>query len=313
MNVPTWLEVSLTVDAELAEAVAELLARFAPKGVVIESTAVAMDKTNQRARAVGPLRVAAYLHMHPQIEDERHKLDEALWYLGRIRPLPEAEYRVVDEADWSEAWKTHYHPIPIGRRLIVVPAWLDVPDQERIPLLMDPGMAFGTGTHPTTQLCLQYIEELFAGDNIAEREYVDVIDIGCGSGILSIAALKLGARHALAVDVDPIAVEAAVDNAIMNGVEKQLVVEEGSLEDVLAGVFSTRRGHLVLANILAHVLVRLLDEGLADLILTGGSLVLSGIIDHQVDDVHSALVRNGLQITDRKQIDDWVALRAVLT
>ena len=121
-----WLEVALVVDGELAEAVAELLARFAPNGVVIEATHIVPD-VNGEGRVEGPLRVAAYLPADAHLEEQRQRLEEALWYLGRIRPLPEAEYHMVQQADWAEAWKQHYHPIAIGRRLMIVPAWLENP------------------------------------------------------------------------------------------------------------------------------------------------------------------------------------------
>jgi ribosomal protein L11 methyltransferase len=149
--------------------------------------------------------VAAYLPVDADLEDTRRKLEEALWYLGRIQPLPDPQFRSVQEADWAEAWKEHYHPITIGRRLIIVPAWLENPDPARIPIRMDPGMAFGTGTHPTTQLCLELVDELYDERRLTRGEKnmlssfalrpSSVIDIGCGSGILSVAAILLGLKE----------------------------------------------------------------------------------------------------------------------
>jgi len=310
----SWLEVSLTVEPELAEAVAEVLSRFAKNGVVIESTEVTADNYGQYGHPIGPLRVVAYLRMAGDIESTRQKIDESLWYLGRIRPLPEAEYQQVHETDWSLAWKEHYQPITIGERLIILPAWIDVPDGERIPIRMDPGMAFGTGTHPTTQLCLQMMEEYLTfrrsepGDALRSSSGLDVIDIGCGSGILSVGAVKLGAQRALGVDTDPLAVEIARENVHLNQVSDRVEVAEGSLEEILAGAFTLRNAQLVLANILAPVLVKLLDQGLAQLLDQDGLLVLSGIIEDQLGEIEAAVVRNGLQIERRFQIDDWVAL-----
>jgi ribosomal protein L11 methyltransferase len=168
---------------------------------------------------------------------------------------------------------------------------------------MDPGMAFGTGTHPTTQLCLEYVEEVVnPGDAI--------IDIGCGSGILSVAALKLGAARALGVDIDPDSVRVSYENAALNNVRERIEIQQGSVAEVLQGLFSLQRARLILANILAPVLIKLLDEGLADLVLPGGSLVLSGIIADQSPGVEEALARNGMELISRKQIQDWVALLA---
>jgi ribosomal protein L11 methyltransferase len=309
----SWLEISLTVDGELAEPVAEVLARFVADGVVIESTAVTAEPDDSEGHAVGPLRVFGYLPMDGQIEETRRRLEEALWYLGRIRPLPEAQYRPIQQIDWTEAWKEHYHPIPIGKRLMIVPAWLEPPSKERIPIRIDPGMAFGTGTHPTTQLCLEAVEAA-AGRDFGQigaspgQSLDEVIDLGCGTAILAIAALKLGARGALGVDIDEEAIRAARENARTNAESERLELGVGSLAEIRAGQFSIRKAHLVLANILAPVLRRLLDEGLGELLTEGGCLVLSGILEEQEKDVQAAVERNGLQVIERRQSGDWVAL-----
>lgn len=303
MEIPRWLELSLTVDGELAEAVAEVLNRFIPNGVVIESTAVTANADDSAGHAVGPLRVYAFLRVDDKTEDTRQAIEQALWYLGRIRPLPPVQYRTIQEADWAEAWKQHYHPIQIGHRLVIVPNWLENPLPERVEIRMDPGMAFGTGTHPTTQLCLEYVEELVSPG-------CAVIDVGCGSGILSVAALKLGAEHALAVDIDADSIRVSIENATINSVSERFEVGLGSLAEILQKKFTLHQSHLVLANILAPVLIRLLDEGLGKLVMPGGSVVLSGIIETQVADVVAAVERNNLILTGRKQILDWVALKA---
>lgn len=306
-NPQKWLEVSLTVDGELAESVAEVLARFVPDGVVIESTAVTANPDDSEGHAVGPLRVFGYLAMDDGLEDTRRRLEEALWYLGRIRPLPEAQFRPVEQVNWAEAWKQHYRPIAIGRRLMIVPAWLEPQDPQRLAIKIDPGMAFGTGTHPTTQLCLELLEA------IADRQISpwDVIDVGCGTAILAIAALKLGAERALGVDIDADAVRAAQENAETNAETARLELGLGSLAEVRAGGFGLQQAQVVLANILAPVLAKMLDEGLEALMLPGGSLVLSGILLEQVGNVEAAAQRNGLVVVDRRvggPAMDWVAL-----
>lgn len=311
MQQGNWLEISLTVDGEIAEAVAEVLSRYLPNGVAIESTAVTASPDDSEGHAIGPLKVYGFLRIDDPayspggqgLQELQSKIEQALWYLGRIQPLPPLQYRIIHETDWSQAWKQHYNPITIGKRLAIIPAWLDNPYPERIDIRMDPGMAFGTGTHPTTQLCLQYIEQITTPG-------AEVIDIGCGSGILSIAALKLGATRALAVDIDPDAVRVSLENALLNGVDERLETGLGSVAEVLAGNFQFQRAPLVLANILAPVLVNLLDEGLANLVTPGGSLILSGIIETQAADVQAALERNGLVLDSQRQIQDWVAIRA---
>jgi ribosomal protein L11 methyltransferase len=309
-----WLEVSLTVNGELAEAVADVLARFAPNGVTTEQ-AVTYNDAEDEGTAVGPITVRAYLPADEHLEETRARLEESLHYLGMIQTLPAPTFTPLADQNWMEAWKARYQPIPIGKRLIIVPAWLKSPDESRLPIRIDPGMAFGTGTHPTTQLCLEFIEEFFTdrlvpgeGEFLPDRP-IPVIDVGCGSGILSIGALKLGASFALGVDIDPASVQASRENAEANDIpNEQFFIGLGSVAEILEGGFSVRTAPLVLANILAPVLVRLLDAGMAKLVEPGGSIVLSGILEEQAESVVSASQANGLALTGRKQIADWVAL-----
>ena len=153
-----WIEVSLTVNGELAEAVADVLARNAPNGVTTEQ-AVDFVNDEDEGTPAGPVTVRAYLPVDERLEETRQKLDEGLYYLGMIQPLPAAVYTPIADQNWMEAWKERYHPIPIGKKLIIVPAWLESPEAARVSIKIDPGMAFGTGTHPSTQLCLELIEE----------------------------------------------------------------------------------------------------------------------------------------------------------
>jgi len=304
MGNPGWLEISLIVDGEMAEAVAEVLGRYVSGGVAIQSTAVTARADDSQGHAIGPLRVCGYLPVDDQLEQNRQRVEEALWFLGRIRPLPAAQYRTIQEQDWSQAWKSHYHPIAIGKQLMVVPAWEEPPEPERISIRMEPGMAFGTGTHPTTQLCLELLE------NHLPARGATVIDLGCGSGILAVAALKLGARQALGVDIDPEAMQATRANAELNGVAEQLEIGSGSVDEIRRGEFTLRRADLVLANILAPVIIRLLDEGLPHLLTPGGVLILSGILAEQASEVEDALQRQNLLTLERRQSGDWVALVA---
>lgn len=306
MSESTWMEVSLTVNGELAEAVAEVLARYIPAGVVIESTEVYAGPEDENGQAVGPLRVCGYLPVDDQLEVTRRKIEEGLWYLGRISPLPLPVFRTIAEVNWVEAWKQHYHPIPVGEGLMIVPAWLEPELDGRIPIRINPGMAFGTGTHPTTQLCMLLTEKFVRGVCQDPR----VLDVGCGSGILAVTALKLGAVQALGVDIDPLAMDASHQNAQLNGVADGLELGIGSVGEIRRGMFGLQQGELVFANILAPVLVRLLDQGLGDLVAPGGWLVLSGILVEQSLEVENALGRHGLTLRERSQSGDWVALAA---
>ena len=302
-----WLEVSLTVDGELAEAVADVLARFAPNGVMTEQGIKFLNDEDHGTPA-GPIIVRAYLEMGEHIEETRQKLEEALFYLGMIQPIPVPVYKQIADQNWMEAWKQHYKPIPIGERLIIVPLWLDSPEPVRIPIKIDPGMAFGTGTHPTTQLSLELIEAWFRQSKNENQKSKIVIDIGCGSGILSIAALKLGATTALGVDIDIESVNNSRENAEKNGIGEEFIIGQGSVKEVLEGKFPINRAPLVVANILAPIIVRLLGGGLADLAKPGGVVVLSGILQEQEQTVLDAAQAKGLELNGREQMGDWVAL-----
>jgi ribosomal protein L11 methyltransferase len=301
-----WLEVSLTVNGELAEAVADVLARFAYSGVMMEQ-GVKYTDDEDAGTPTGPITVRAYLEMNDQIEETRQKLEESLYYLGRIQPLPAASYKQIADQNWMEAWKQHYKPILIGERLVVIPAWMDSPDPNRISIKIDPGMAFGTGTHPTTQLCLELLEKAISKIRRSNNE-IRVIDVGCGSGILSIAALKLGATSALGVDIDETSIVNARQNAELNQIDEELILDVGSVPEIAGGKFSFRMAPLVVANILAPVIVRLFDAGLAQLMETNGSLILSGILQEQEQSVLEAAQAKGLGIRERRQMGDWVAL-----
>jgi len=297
----SWLEVSLQCSGELAEAVAEVFARYCPEGVVLDNI-TRYDAEKHEHIPTGMMRVAAYLPLDDELESKKRSLEEALWYMGRIVPLAAPEFVSIADQDWMTVWKQNYQPLRIGKSWLILPAWLEVPESEtRRVVRIDPAMAFGTGTHPSTQLCLLGVEEYALG---AET----VIDLGCGSGILSIAALKLGVRHALAVDIDEQAVIATLNNARINAIGDELEAEQGSLADILAGKYALKQAPLVLANILAPVLVRLFDEGLARLVAPGGKLVLAGILENQAEDVLSAARAQGMDLIARYQQEDWVAL-----
>ena len=295
-----WLEISLVVDGELAEAVAEVLDRFTSGGVVVESN-VKYNDAEDEGTAYGPVKVYGYIINDANLEENRRKVEEALWYLHTIRELPQPVYRPIADENWMAAWKDHYHPISIGNKLLILPAWLNNPQPERLAVKIDPSMAFGTGTHPSTQLCLELVEAYVQPGQL-------VIDIGCGSGILSIAALKLGAEKALAVDIDAASVKATNENSAANGVLEKVEVGQGSVQEVREGKFSFKTAPVVLANILAPVLIRLFNAGMADLVESGGVIILAGILADQAQGVIESASTHGLSFVEQRQNGDWVAL-----
>lgn len=301
-NKVRWIEVKIKCDGELAEALAEVLGRFVSNGVVVESETI-FNPRSQENEPTGGMIVSGYLPVDEDLEEKRRKLEEAFWHLSQITPLPPAQYRPIYDEDWMAAWKVHYQPIKIGKNLLIMPAWLEAEEGEaRWVIRINPAMAFGTGTHPTTQLCLRLMERHLVPGRA-------VIDVGCGSGILTIAALKMGATHVLAVDVDGQAVASTLENASLNNIT-QGVLETGksSVEEILTGRFTLQEAPLVLVNILAPIIIRLFGQGLADLVSDGGRLLLSGILEEQEPEVCQTAEGAGFRLIDRLTDGDWVAL-----
>ena len=296
-----WLEVSLTVDGEMAEAVADVFARYAPGGVVAERGIKYLD-ADDPGTPKDEVIVRAYLPVDARLEETRQRLEQGLSYLNMIHALPAPTFTPIKDANWMEAWKEHYRPISVGKKLIIIPAWMESPDESRIPIKIDPGMAFGTGTHPTTQLVLDLMEDM-----IIERAPSTLIDVGCGSGILSIAALKLGVERALGVDIESASVESSRENADVNEIGEEFIIGQGSVDEILAGNFEFKSAPIVVANMLAPILIRLTEAGLGTLVSPGGVLILSGILDEQEERIRAVAASHQLKILERRQMGDWIA------
>ena len=293
-----WLEVSIYVDGEAAEAVAELLARYSDNGVVCEQ-GIEYDESQERPSPVGPVKVSGYIEVNDDLDRVRQKIDEGFYYIGRIVEIPPAQFRWVADQNWMKVFRNYYHPIEVGENLLILPAWADY-DGDRMPIRIDPSMAFGTGTHPTTQLSMAMLEKII-------KPGVQLIDIGCGSGVLSITAVKLGASKAIAVDVDPESVTATQNNGERNGVLESIEYGKGSVQEVLSGEYSYRQAPVVVANILAPILLRLFDAGMAELVEPGGLLLLSGVMDIQRDKMVARAEEAGLTLVEETTEKDWVA------
>lgn len=299
-----WVEVSLEVDGEAAEAVAEVLNRYGHQGVAIEQVGFSIESWEDEVPRPERLAVRAYWPADERADESRRQLEQALHHLNHLYPMPDPHYQVIDEDDWAEAWKANYHPVRLGRRLLIRPLWIeDVPTRPNdVVIALDPGMAFGTGTHPSTQLVLEAAE-----DRLALMPGVEVLDLGSGSGILAIAAAKLGAAHILAVDTDPIAVRTTAENAEANGVAEFIESQPGSLEQLLE---AGRTFDLALVNILAKVIIALCEAGLSKVVRPGGIAIFGGIIEEQAADVEAALRASGLIPFNRRQSADWVVIEA---
>lgn len=314
----TWLEVRIDTVSSCLEDLAAYITARGIVGLVIEDEndleqfedeqeACWSDIDEEfKASFKGVSRVKFYV---TDDEDGHVRLEDVVSGLPAFRERVEKDCGTLEvstvslqEEDWAHNWQKYYQPFPVGDKLYVVPEWMrdmEVPDG-RIPMILNPGLIFGTGSHGTTRLCLEGVERFAKkGDR--------VLDLGTGSGILSIAALLLGAREAVGCDIDPKASRVAAENAGFNGISHQFRVETGNvigddgLREKLAGQYD-----LVLANIIPDVIIPLIPY-VKDFLAPGGKFLTSGIIEHRAEDVANALKENGYTILERHDRDGWVA------
>ncbi len=293
---PRWWEISVQVDGEAAEAVCELFNRYGQGGAVVEQVVGREDRESDETPTALTVVVKAYLPVTPQGRESRQRLEGGLWHLSQLYPIPSPQIRELAQTDWATAWREQFTTLHVGQRVVIKPTWLSYsPSPNEAVIELDPGMAFGTGLHPTTRQCLLALEEHL-------RPGMSVLDLGSGSGILTIAAAKLGAGAVLALDTDPIAVEVARANVRTNGVQQQVTIAQGSLS-AAQGKFD-----LVVVNILARVIIELVAQGLTNCLKPGGIIVTAGIIEEQAADVEAALCGQGVTIVERQVERDWVSL-----
>ncbi len=318
-----WLEVSVDTTDEGMETVAAYLTGMDVGGLALEDEAEFHDFLEQNRqywdyvddalleRMKGVARVKFYVTDDPRGREKLERVTRGLEDLrGRAAlPLGTLALRTASlrEEDWANNWKQYYKPLVIGERLYIVPEWernSPVP-AGRTAVYLDPGLAFGTGSHASTQLCLEGVEHDTPPGGW-------VLDLGCGSGILSIAALRLGAAAAIGVDVDPKAVDIAYENAALNGIGRETyTVRPGDVlgDKALAKELAGRRYGLVLANIVADVIIPLSAQVPA-LLEEDGKFLCSGIIESRMEEVRAALERNGLSVLEERRKDGWCALTA---
>ena len=292
-----WTDIRLTVskaDAEAAEAVATMIAEG---GIYIEDYSDIEEQVEQIAHVdlieqelLDKPRDTVIIHMY--LEPGASPVETLALIAARMEAagIPyTSETEGVEQEDWQNGWRKYYHPMDVGQRLAIVPSWQDY-DTDRVKLILDPGLAFGTGGHETTNLCLEVLDERVKG---GER----VLDIGTGSGILAIAALKLGAAEG--VDIDPVAVRTAGENAALNGVADKLTVLVGDLSDKASGKYD-----IITANIVANAIMSL-APAVPGLMADDAVFIASGIIDSRKDEVIAALEAAGLAVLEVKEKRGW--------
>ncbi len=306
-----WIEISIKTTTEAVEAVANILYDAGVSGVAIEdpNDFLLLEQNNKDWDYVdeallspdfaeGAL-VKAYLPASADLVDKIELIKESVAYLpeyGLNIGLGEVTTIEVSEEDWSTSWKQYYKPIKIGKNILVKPTWEDYQQQaDELIIEMDPGMAFGTGTHETTMMCVMELEERV-------KENSTVFDIGCGSGILAIAAAKVGAKEVVAIDLDLVAVEVAKKNVVENHVEATVEVVHGDLMDKLSA-----KADVVVANIIADIIIRLAKD-IKQFLKDDGVFISSGIIIDKVEQVKESLEENGLEIVKVNKMGEWAAI-----
>jgi ribosomal protein L11 methyltransferase len=310
VNMHSLIEISLSgLNDKTAPSIISLFDRWGRGGAVVE----------QVPDVHGISTVKTYLL--PEDEDSLRQIEIGLALLHQVQPAspadnaapprqsPQPLIRFLSETDWAEAWKTGYDVFRVGQRLVIKPTWRGyAPQPGDLIIELDPGMAFGSGLHPTTRFCLEALEDYLQPGAV-------VLDIGTGSGVLAIAAARLGASRVLALDTDPLAVRVARENVALNQVESIVRVERGTVqvENCILGNRgigeSGNRGDVVVANILAETIVEL-TPALVTHLATEGTLITSGIIQDRVEAVMDALRQNGLSLVERRDDGEWVALIA---
>ncbi|KXS37447.1 MAG: ribosomal protein L11 methyltransferase [Halomonadaceae bacterium T82-2] len=295
-----WLQLKARIAPDQAETLEDLLLAEGAQAITLQDAHD--DPVFEPERGSTPLWQETVLTgLYDDLEGVEAMLERVRqgWAMAMgDEPCPTIEYELLADRDWEREWMDGFEPLRMGQRLWIVPSWHDAPDAEAVNLRLDPGLAFGTGTHPTTALCLGWLDELSVDGALEGRR---VLDVGCGSGILALAALKLGARAATGTDIDPQALLATRDNAERNAIaEDDLTLHQPE-------TLPEERFEVVLANILAGPLVELAPT-IAGHVAPGGRLALSGILAHQAEEVLAAYRDQGLAMDEPVERDGWVLL-----
>ncbi len=307
-----WSEIAIHTTHEATEAVANIFHEAGSSGVIIEDSA---EPDREREDLFGEIYdldkdkfpsdgviVKAYLPMNSFLMETMKDIERLIAELptyGLNVGRNEIKTSEVDDEDWATAWKKYYHPVKISGRFTIVPTWEDYEpvDSDELIIELDPGMAFGTGTHPTTVLCMQALEKYVKKDDV-------VVDVGTGSGVLSIGAAMLGAKSVQALDLDLVAVTVAKENIELNKVSNMIEVTHGNLLDSVK-----IQPNIIIANILAEVIMSFSADA-AKLLPADGLFIVSGIIGDKRDIVKKDLIEKGFEIIESVLMEDWVAIIA---
>ena len=295
-----WLELSIETPPEYVEPLTEIFLRYGEGGVAVEQPGGFNPDEGESPPTPDRVVVKTYLPDDPTTDHRRAQIDIGVRLVAHLAPLTELRERRVSQSEWENSWKEFFHVLRVGERIVVCPTWREYAVKPgEVVVHLDPGMAFGTGHHPTTRMCLEMIEQTITqGDSM--------LDLGCGSGILSIAAVKLGADRVVGFEIDPVAVKAGRANIALNGADGAIDLVQGTLPSPSA---PPRSFDFLAANISARVVTDLAGQ-LVECIAPGGRLLVSGVIEKHLAGVVDALVAEGATIERQKIDGDWVALLA---
>lgn len=300
-----WTEITVTVSNKDVDQVSDIANLVVPYGIYIEDYTNLEQDVEEIAHIdlideelLAKDRTKAKVHMYISCEDNPL---EAVSKISEMLKEANIDFQVdsldCNDEDWLNNWKQYFQPSPVGEKLLIRPTWRKNYDPKgRVVINLDPGLAFGTGTHETTRLCLEVLEKIV-------KEDTTVLDVGCGSGILGIASLLLGAESAVGVDIDPMAVKTAKENAVLNNVEDKFTAIEGNFTEKVSGKFD-----IVVANIVADAII-FLSQGVKAFMKEDSLYIMSGIIDTRVDEVIEEVSKN-FEITQKLFLNGWYCLTA---
>jgi len=315
MNDLKWIRLTISTKSEAVEAISYALTNIGIPTIEIDDPndiTMTMEKKNKtdwdyideellKSKDMNEVLIKVYLPEDAPYEEKIIQIQNSLNHIKQFLDVGKGTVQtdVLHEEEWANSWKKYYKPIKIGKNIVIKPSWEEYTstDEREIIIEMDPGMAFGTGTHETTAMCLELLEKYITKGNI-------VFDIGCGSGILGIASAKLGASSVIGVDLDANAVKVAKNNVNSNHVEHIMKVYEGNLLDVV-----NEKADIVVANIIADVIIDL-SESVLDFLNPKGFFIASGIIKERLQDVQEAMTKNRLDIVEIFEEGSWCALAA---
>jgi ribosomal protein L11 methyltransferase len=306
-----WHKVIITTTSEAMESITYMLYEMGIKGVEIidnnltneEKNELIVDYIDNKIEQSEDIKIQCYFSEEENITEILHNIENGLQSIKEFVNIGKGlvEVDITNEEDWANNWKAYYKPFKVGNNILIKPTWEDIKEEEKeeIVIEIDPGMAFGSGTHETTSMCIELIQQHL-------KENDKVIDVGSGSGILGIAAAKLGASHTLCIDVDKNAVKVAKENVIINKVENKVDVICGDLLEEVSN-----KAEIVIANIMADIIIYL-TKSIKKVLKNDGIFISSGIIVSKVDEVKTAIIAEGFEILDIQIKGEWTAITARL-